>query len=76
MRKHLTDGELRAALDGELEDIKSLQHLEACADCQARQKLLQAENQQTARSACISGSHRETVPICARRHGINSLNNY
>jgi hypothetical protein len=30
MRKHLTDGELRAALDGEL-DAQRLGHLEDCA---------------------------------------------
>jgi len=48
MRKHLTDGELRAALDGELEGEKR-RHLESCTDCQARQSQLQAENAQIAR---------------------------
>lgn len=33
MKKHLTEGELRAALDGEL-DTNLLRHLEACTDCQ------------------------------------------
>lgn len=39
MEKHLTEGELRAALDGEL-DAASLRHLESCAGCQERQKLM------------------------------------
>jgi hypothetical protein len=33
MKKHLTEGELRASLDGEL-DEGLLSHLEACANCQ------------------------------------------
>jgi hypothetical protein len=37
MEKHLTDGELRAALDGEL-DAARLRHLAACAGCQSRQE--------------------------------------
>ena len=42
MKDHLTDGELRAALDGEL-DAKELKHLEACQQCQSRQNLLEAQ---------------------------------
>lgn len=42
MRKHLTDGELRAALDGELASDK-FQHLESCPQCQSRQKILEAQ---------------------------------
>ena len=48
MRKHLTDGELRAALDREL-DGAQLQHLDTCTVCQARQGQLQSESQETAR---------------------------
>jgi len=44
MRKHLTDGELRASLDGEL-DAGPLGHLEDCADCRARQRRLQSEGE-------------------------------
>lgn len=47
MRKHLTDGELRAALDGELEPQR-LEHLDACLDCQARKGRQQKENQESA----------------------------
>ena len=47
MKRHLTDGELRAALDGEL-DAQRLGHLDRCADCLARQNRLQAEQTQTA----------------------------
>jgi hypothetical protein len=48
MSKHLTDGELRAALDGELDALR-IQHLQACADCQARRQTLQAGSEHTAR---------------------------
>lgn len=46
MKTHLNDGELRAALDGEL-DAARLQHLETCGDCQMRQRELQVQSQQT-----------------------------
>lgn len=39
MKNHLNDGQLRAALDGEL-DSDELKHLESCQQCQSRQKLL------------------------------------
>ena len=45
---HLTEGELRAALDAELEAHR-LQHLETCADCQQRQRQLSEAGQKTAR---------------------------
>lgn len=48
MRKHLTDGELRAALDGEL-TRDGLEHLEACEDCQTRKQQLQKESEGSAR---------------------------
>lgn len=47
MINHLTDGELRAALDGEL-DSDELKHLESCQQCQSRQKLLEAQIRPTA----------------------------
>jgi hypothetical protein len=47
MNKHLTDGELRAALDGELLAARA-QHLDDCASCQARQAQIQAQSQRTA----------------------------
>jgi hypothetical protein len=48
MRTHLTDGELRAALDGELESGR-LRHLETCAACQARRQQLQTRSLETGR---------------------------
>ena len=42
MKNHLNDGQLRAALDGEL-DSDELKHLETCQQCQSRQKLLEAQ---------------------------------
>jgi hypothetical protein len=42
MKNHLNNGELRAALDGELDSDK-LKHLESCSQCQSRQKGLEAQ---------------------------------
>jgi hypothetical protein len=42
MKNHLDDGQLRAALDGELAS-EELKHLESCQECQSRQKLLEAQ---------------------------------
>jgi len=61
MRKHLTDGELRAALDGEL-DVRVLQHLEACAKCQARQRQLQIEQGPIAQRLAFLAPAEEPVP--------------
>ena len=47
MKNHLTDGQLRAALDGEL-DADELKHLESCTQCQSRQKFLEAQIRLTA----------------------------
>ena len=44
MKTHLTDGELRAALDDELETAR-LAHLEACPDCQGRKARIQIDSQ-------------------------------
>jgi hypothetical protein len=61
MRKHLTDGELRAALDGELEGDQ-LEHLEACTDCQRRQRQMQVEQGQIARQLAFLAPADEQVP--------------
>lgn len=42
MNVHLTDGQLRAALDGEL-DAGALEHLAGCVECRARQGRLQTQ---------------------------------
>lgn len=44
MKTHLTNGELRAALDDELEAAR-LAHLKACADCQMRKEQIQLQSQ-------------------------------
>ena len=62
MRKHLTDGELRAALDGELR-TEQLQHLEVCTDCQVRQNQLQAKQGQIARQLGFLTPANEPVPV-------------
>jgi hypothetical protein len=42
MKTHLNDGQLRAALDGEL-DSDELKHLESCQQCQSRKNVLQTQ---------------------------------
>ncbi|HTX93312.1 MAG TPA: hypothetical protein VMC09_19000 [Anaerolineales bacterium] len=55
MNKHLTEGQLRAALDGEL-DGANMRHLESCSACRARQDLIRAESQQAARGLSFLAS--------------------
>jgi hypothetical protein len=47
MSKHLSDGSLRVACDGELSDAER-RHLDACPDCQTRQRVMQAQGQHVA----------------------------
>ena len=61
MKKHLTDGELRAALDGELAAAQ-LQHLATCTDCLLRQRQLQVRGQQIARHLAFLAPTSEPVP--------------
>ena len=42
MKNHLNDGQLRSALDGEL-DSDELKHIESCQQCQSRQKVLESQ---------------------------------
>ena len=42
MSKHLSEGQLRAALDGEL-DLQASQHLASCDQCQVRLEPIRAE---------------------------------
>jgi hypothetical protein len=58
MKKHLNDGQLRAALDAEL-DPNELEHLEGCTYCQTRQKAIQAQTQQTADKLAFLASATE-----------------
>lgn len=61
MKHHLTDGELRAALDGELE-TGLLQHLVHCPECQSRQKQLKAEHEKVADMLGFLNAGKEAVP--------------
>lgn len=61
MEKHLNDGELRAALDGELEADR-LRHLETCPGCREHQAQLQAEGQHAASLLQFLAPGEEPVP--------------
>ena len=62
MNKHLNDGQLRAALDNEL-DERSLQHLEACAACRSRQRTLRSQSEMVANQlAFLVPSKQEHAP--------------
>ena len=55
MNKHLNDGQLRAALDQEL-DRAGVNHLENCPTCRRRQTRIKAETQQAAQGLSFLGS--------------------
>ena len=62
MNQHLNDGQLRAALDGELPAIGSA-HLQDCALCQQRQNALRAQSRQVAsRLAFLSAEPKQNMP--------------
>jgi anti-sigma factor RsiW len=60
-RTHLTDGELRAALDGEMESGRA-HHLETCPDCQARRQQMQTSSFETGRLLAFFRPADETGP--------------
>ena len=62
MKTHLSDGQLRAALDGEL-DLPARRHLESCAACQARQRALGLRTAEIAqRLSFLSGAAPHAAP--------------
>lgn len=61
MQKHLSDGELRAAMDGEL-DAGLLVHLGTCASCQVRQQQLQETHRETGRLLAFLAPAESPVP--------------
>jgi predicted anti-sigma-YlaC factor YlaD len=70
MNQHLTEGQLRAALDGEL-DPQALEHLAACSDCRRRQSVLKAQAEKVAhRLDFLAASGQQAVPSAqsALRH--------
>ena len=62
MTKHMNDGQLRAALDGEASS-EELEHIEGCESCRAKMEALRLQAQPAARElAFLSGTAKETVP--------------
>jgi hypothetical protein len=61
MNKHLNDGQLRAALDGEL-DAQAQHHLDSCSTCQAHQRSLQTQVAATAHKLAFLTFEQEKVP--------------
>jgi hypothetical protein len=62
MNKHLNDGQLRSALDGEL-NAHLLSHLQSCDNCQSRQRALRMQIEETANKlSFLSPAQQEPVP--------------
>ena len=62
MNGHLNDGQLRAALDGELE-AQNLRHLQSCNTCQSRQRALHLQARETAyKLAFLNPAQQENAP--------------
>jgi hypothetical protein len=61
MKKHLTEGELRASLDGEL-DENLLRHLDACADCKLHLSQLKQAQLRTANRLSFLAPGTDFVP--------------
>jgi hypothetical protein len=62
MDKHLDEGQLRAALDGEL-DSAELEHLQSCSECQSRQADLRASSARVGNHlAFLDSAAQEPVP--------------
>jgi len=65
MKRHLTDGELRASLDGEA-DAAGLHHLGSCAGCQERLRQVEAQAQLAGRRlAFLAPAALDQVPGAA-----------
>ena len=64
MSKHLSEGQLRAALDGEL-DLQASQHLASCDQCQVRLEPIRAEAEAVARHLVFLDRHEalEVPPV-------------
>ena len=65
MNKHLKDGDLRAALDGELEGA-GIRHLESCPLCKARQEGIRSHMQQTARGLSFLNAPAQINGLAAK----------
>ncbi len=65
MNKHLNDGQLRAALDGELEE-EGKHHLENCPTCRTRRDLILRQTQQAARGLAFLADPAQTTGPAAK----------
>ena len=62
MKTHLTDGELRAALDHELDAVR-IEHLESCADCQLRETQVRDRSQLAAQKLSFLATSTEETGL-------------
>ena len=65
MKKHLNDGDLRAALDGEL-DGAGARHLASCSICKARQGLIQSQMQPASNALSFLNAPAQTRGLAAK----------
>jgi len=65
MNEHLKDGQLRAALDNEL-DSTGHTHLESCTHCQTRQKALQTHSKQVAEQLAFLSSETKNEDLSSQ----------
>ena len=64
MDGHLNDGQLRAALDGEMSPLER-QHLEGCRACQGRRQMMELQVEQTANRLAFIASAPEKPGVDA-----------
>jgi len=67
MNKHLSGGQLREALDNEL-DSAGLTHLESCTHCQTRQKALQTHSKLVADQLAFLSSESKASSLSVFPH--------
>ncbi len=65
MNKHLKDGQLRAALDGELDEAGT-HHLESCSICKSRQAVIQLQMLATGRVLSFLNTPAQTAGPAAK----------
>lgn len=62
MTQHLTEGQLRAALDGEV-NAEEQAHLKGCAECQGREQVIHAQTQRVVESlAFLAPNPQDSAP--------------
>ena len=73
MNKHLNEGQLRAALDGELSPTER-KHMEICTDCQGRANILHEQTQYTASRLAFLSAEIPNNPVQPRT-ALSTFNN-